>query len=340
MFDLTGKISPRENYLRLMKNDEPQYICHVDVYTGGIFGDPILGHIRERIPGKITKDAFGVSWKWIEGHIAPNPYITEETKVIKDIRHWDKYLKVPWVRDMQIDWSEAEKRANEFDRENKLLMVACFSGIFELSHYLMGFEDALTNYIEEPEAMTELLTVLSDFKIDYMKALIDHIKPDMVHFHDDWGNKRSLFMSPDTWRKMIKPHYERIYGYIKSRGVIIQHHADCVCAPIAEDMAELGIDIWQGVITQKNIPAVQKRLNGSMALQGGIDCTLFDRPGWSEQEVRSEVRRCVDEYVPAGYFIPDVPNGAPLTPGINEVIIDELNSYGEHFFDRLRKAAK
>ena len=65
----------------------------------------------------------------------------------------------------------------------------------------MGFEDALTNYIEEPEAMTELLTVLSDFKIDYMKALIDHIKPDMVHFHDDWGNKRSLFMSPDTWRK-------------------------------------------------------------------------------------------------------------------------------------------
>lgn len=340
MFDLTGKISPRENYLRLMKNDNPQYICHADVYTEGVFNDPIRKHIQNRVPGKITKDAFGVSWKWIEGHVSANPYITEETKVIKDIRHWDKYLNVPWVRDMKIDWSEAEKRANEFDRKNKLLMVGCFSGIFELSHYLMGFEDALTNYLEEPEAMTELLTVLSDFKIDYMKALIDHLKPDMVHFHDDWGNKRNLFMSPQTWRKMIKPHYERIYGYIKSRGVIIQHHADCVCAPIVEDMVELGIDIWQGIIPQNNIPEIQKRLKGKMALQGGLDCTGFDRPGWNEEEVRREVRRCVDEYVPAGYFIPEVPNGAPLTPGINDIIIDELNSYGEHFFDRLRNASK
>ena len=333
MFNWTGKISPRENYLRLIHNDHPQYLCHSDEYTDGMFMDALVESGPKRIPGQITKDAFGVSWCWLEGHVSANPYITEETKVIKDIRHWDRYLTIPWARDLNVDWTETERKLAAFDRENKLLLCCCFSGLFELSHYLMGFEDALANYLEEPEAMTELLTVLADYKIDYMRVLIDHLKPDMVHFHDDWGNKRSLFMSPATWRKMIRPHYERIYGYIKSRGVLIQHHADCVCAPIAEDMADLGIDVWQGIIPQNDIVAVQKKLQGKMALQGGIDAVIFDRPGWKEEDVRREVRRCCDEYVPNGWFVPAVPNGAPLTPGINDIIIDEMNRYGAHFFE-------
>ncbi len=336
MFDLTGKISPRENYLRLIHNEDPQYLCHPDEYSNGFFMDPIIGKISNRVKGQITKDAWGVSWKWLEGHNAANPYITDETKVIKDITHWDKYLNVPWVHKMDIDWTEAEERAANFDRKNKILLTVCFSGLFEMTHMLMGFEDALANYLEEPEAMTELLTVLADFKIDYLTAQFDHIKPDMVHFHDDWGNKRSLFMAPDVWRKMLRPHYERIYGFIKSRGVMIQHHADCVCAPIIEDMADLGIDVWQGVIPQNDIVSLQKKLKGRMALQGGIDGVVFDNPDWTEEAVRAEVRRACDEYVPNGWFVPAVPNGAPLTPGINPIIIDEMNTYGVHFFDRLK----
>jgi hypothetical protein len=103
-------------------------------------------------------------------------------------------------------------------------------------------------------------------------------------------------------------------------------------------MAEIGVDVWQGIIPQNDIEAVQKRLGGRMALQGGLDCTPFDYAGgWNEEEVRGLVRFVCDAYVPAGHFVPEVPNGHPLTPGINEILIDEMNSYGERFFDRLGK---
>jgi hypothetical protein len=36
-------------------------------------------------------------------------------------------------------------------------------------------------------------------------------------------------------------------------------------------MAEIGIDVWQGIIPQNNIREVQKRLDGKMALQGGLE---------------------------------------------------------------------
>ena len=56
-----------------------------------------------------------------------------------------------------------------------------------------------------------------------------------------------------------------------------------------------------------------------------------------DEAVRAEVRRAFDEYVPNGWFVPAIPNGAPLTPGINEIVIDEMNRYGEHFFERMGK---
>ena len=99
-------------------------------------------------------------------------------------------------------------------------------------------------------------------------------------------------------------------------------------------MIELGIDIWQGIIPQNNIEEVQKVINGRMALQGGIDGAIFDFAEWKEENVRREVRRACDDYVPAGHFIPAIPNGRPLTPGINEIVIDEINTYGLNFFKR------
>lgn len=338
MFDLTGKITPRENYLRIIKGGEPEYLCHNNEYSNGpVYVDPMAAYYAKREVG-ISQDPWGVSYIWLPGTKAANPYVTEENKVIKDIRRWDFYLKdVPSPSSLKLDWTEAEERAKNFDRKTYIFLGACFTGLFELTHNLMGFEDALCNYLEEPEAMGELLDYLCEFKLEYLKILIDHTHPDMIHIHDDWGNKRSLFMAPAVWRKLLKPRWARIYAYMHERGVMVQHHADCVCAPIVEDMAEIGIDVWQGIIPQNDIPDVQRRLNGRMALQGGIDGVVFDHENWTIEEVRGEIRRACDEYVPAGYFQPAMGNNIPLTPGLYEVVIDEMNAYGEHFFERLRK---
>ena len=158
-------ISPRENYFRLMKNEDPRYLCNEHMYTKGFFFDPILQSGPRRIEGEVTKDSWGVSWKWLKGHVAANPYINEETKVIKDITQWEKYVKVPWPSQVTEGWEEARARADAFDRENYILMCCCFGGLFEMSHYLMGFEDALMNYLMEPEAITVSSSVIASGSI-------------------------------------------------------------------------------------------------------------------------------------------------------------------------------
>ena len=45
---------------------------------------------------------------------------------------------------------------------------------------------------------------------------------------------------------------------IRSRGVIAIHHGDAYLADIVEDMAEIGVQCWQGVLPENNIPELQQ----------------------------------------------------------------------------------
>jgi len=116
---------------------------------------------------------------------------------------------------------------------------------------------------------------------------------------------------------------------MKEKGVIIIHHGDSFMEPVVEDMVELGVDVWQGVLPQNDIPKLQKQLAGRMTLMGGIDASIVDRADSTEEEIRREVRRACEEYAPGGHFIPCITYGGPgcLFPHVDPIIDDEIDRY-------------
>ena len=62
------------------------------------------------------------------------------------------------------------------------------------------------------------------------------------------------------FREFIKPAFMKIYGYYKSHGVqVIAHHSDSYAATLVPDMIDMGIDIWQGVMTSNNVPELIRK---------------------------------------------------------------------------------
>ena len=202
------------------------------------------------------------------------------------------------------------------------------TGIFEQCHFLLGFEDTLTNLYEHPDEMHELIDYITDYRIESVKMLIDNLQPDAIFSHDDWGTKESLFMSPEMWREFFKEPYRRFYGYIRSRGVVAIHHADSYLVPIVEDMAEIGIQAWQGVLPENDIPALQEKLKGKMILMGGVGAAI-DRADSTEEEVRTYVRQVCETCCPGGHFIPCITYGLPGTvfPHVNPFIDAGIEDY-------------
>lgn len=278
---------------------------------------------------KSTQNPWGVTVTWPEDQLFAFP--TEWNKACTGATRWREQIHVPDIAGRCSDpalWTDAKEEADRLRSEGKLIMGYMGTGMFEQSHDLMGLSDVCMALLEEPEAMHELLEAICEYRMTYASMLIENLDPDAIISHDDWGFKNSLFMSLDTWREFFKPLYARFYGYIKSKGVLVIHYGDSYMEPIADDIAELGIDVWQGTLNINNIPALQKKLQGRMVLMGGID-SWIDRTESTEPEIRAEVRNTCEKYGPGGHFIRYITYGLPgtLFPHVGPVITNKIHRY-------------
>ena len=325
-------LTARENYMELVNGGKPERLVNGYEPFEFVLNEPLLNkyYFSCYIEGQDTKNPFGVTIRWKKGEHAGMPYITEDTKVIKDVTKWKESFIPQNLKYPEEDWKAAQEACAKIDRKEKMATGLMVTGWFESAHFLMGFEDTLMNFLMEPEATGELLDALLDWKMEYAKEMMDHLDLDAILFHDDLGAKDKLFFSKEVFEEFFKPRYEKLFGYITSRGVQVILHADSYCEPLVEDFVDMHITTWQGALRTNNFKAIQERVKGKLICMGGVD-SIVDRKDWSEEEVRADVRRAIAEGAPYGAFCPCITYGLPesIFPGVLECIMDEVDRYNK-----------
>ena len=325
--------TPKGIFLELIKPDgQPErQLCQYEALHMCLT-DPINTYLRgNRKRGTVSKDRWGTTISFPEDAPGPIPVHTPELTVCPDVTHWKDTVHVPDLSVCSEGWEECRTRSRAAaDAEGKLLAGFMGTGIFEQCHFLMGFEDTLTALYEHPDEMHELIETITQYRLDYVRRLIDGLQPDVIFSHDDWGTKNALFMKPDMWREFFKEPYRRFYGYIRSRGVIAIHHADSYLVPIVDDMAEIGIQVWQGVLPENDIPALQAHLNGRLTLMGGFGAAI-DRKDATPEDILTYARGVLRRNCPGGHYIPSITYGLAGTvyPHVDTYLnqaVDEYNA--------------
>lgn len=324
-------MNKKEQFLSVLNNEQPMKWMGYgfDAFPQIMFHcviDPISIWDILQFSGEAAIDNWGGTLRLLPGDPGIIPIVNKDNQVIKDITKWKDYVKFPKIPD--LDWSDAKRTIDEIDRDTTLVMVPTFRGLFERAHCLMVFEECLMNMYGEPESMYEFFEAYTDWKLEVVEKLIDNLEPDVIHTHDDWGSKDNLLFSPDTFRELLKPHYTRLYGYIKDRGVLVQHHADCYCQGIEKDMVEMGCDMWQGAMATNDIQQIKKNTDNKMLIMGGLQQHVIDQADATEEVIRAEVRRAIDEFAPGGSFLPCIPSLETINQHVTPIVIDECNRYG------------
>jgi len=255
--------------------------------------------------------------------------------VIDDITLWKEQTVFPsWNEDEVATLAEKEKALFKYDKENYVLDMYAGKGMFERFHFLRGFEDALCDLITEPDAVADLAGAIADKKIEYLRIAAKYYDLDYYTYMDDYGHQNGQFMSLDTFRKVFKPHYQRIIDATHELGIKFKTHCCGKMEPFLEDFLEMGIDAIDPVQPVNDISAMLKKTAGKIGICGGLDVQhVIDNENISEEDIRREVRRCVDEYgKDGGYLIygasmfmyePDRLNcGKPL-----QIVCDEAEKY-------------
>lgn len=221
------------------------------------------------------------------------------------------------AEDSEAILANLDKKASEvlFERKRALVLGRTCPGIYEMLQVLCGYEKAFTDLAGNPELSEAVLEKMLELKIIYYDAAIRKIMaldPDyfIISESDDLGAQNGLLISPDMYRRLVKPRHTKLFEFIKkaSRGrAYIELHCCGAIREIIPDLIESGVEILNPVqVSARGMDdtgRLKKDFGKDIVFHGGGIDSQHTLPCGKPQEVRDEVRRRIDDLAAGGGFI-------------------------------------
>ncbi len=288
-------MTERENALKAFHHQKPDWIplTYDAVQEIGFGGGNECG-----LTSPDHKDIFGVQWV-IERDPTPDP---NNKPLVEDIEEWESSVTFPKPREW--DWDairEAELAAYD---PNKVMIWFSEQGLFDRICTLCGTEDAMCNFITNPDESAALLQRIADYKIELVECVAEYIKPDVFMYTDDVAAASGLMISPEIYRKYIKPAAKRIFDAIRKTDMIPEQHCCGKCEDIIDDFVEMGAESFFPAQVLNDLKSIQKKYHDRLTIRGGYDSQ--GEAGdihCSDEAIIKEARRMVDDYGELGGYI-------------------------------------
>jgi uroporphyrinogen decarboxylase len=220
--------------------------------------------------------------------------------------------RFPWpnpeqVISLQHLEAEAEK---SIDMNKALIMNHWVWGIFETASILLrGIEDFYKDLILRPQLACYLMDRVLEQKMAFWDLVLSKLG-DRIHVvkqNDDIAGQDKLLVSPEMYRKHIKPRHKQLFEFIKSKAdVYIMFHTDGAVFDLIPDFIEAGADIINPVqLSARGMDPVRLKqsFGEDVSFWGaGIDTQKVLARG-STDEIRDHVRRNIEALAPGGGFI-------------------------------------
>jgi uroporphyrinogen decarboxylase len=250
-----------------------------------------------------------------------------ECESVDDLdRHTENIINSDMPEHSDMTFEEMGEVAREIREQTDYLLVGGDFGahILAASQSLRGWDVFLLDLLERPVFAETLMDRLANAHCErfdrYWNCLGQHL--DVVAAHDDLGTQMAPILSPELYRKMIKPYHKKVYSYIKKKsGAFVFLHSDGSIYQLIPDLIEAGVDILNPVqVTAAGMDTkkLKKEFGDILVFWGGGCDTQRILPRGTRGEVRDEVKRRIDDLAPGGGFVfSQVHNILPEVPPEN-----------------------
>lgn len=265
-------------------------------------GDVLLYHLSLGVPGEGTPNA----WDWSVNEWGYQLVSLGDGTMGHPVEAF--YPEMPAAEAIRVPKLREEERMSgvpafvERCGDRYRLASLDLSG-FTVYTLLRGFEQAMQDFLTDPDGFAALMDRILDFECDLMRMAARHGFHG-IHFADDWGTQSGLMISPALWRRLFKPRYARQFALAHELGLHTWYHCCGNFDAILDDFHEIGADVIN--ISQPNVvnvAAVGKRLRGRQCFLLPISYQTVSIQGTPE-EIYREARRLYDLLgVPEGGFI-------------------------------------
>ncbi|MGA3325169.1 MAG: uroporphyrinogen decarboxylase family protein, partial [Terriglobia bacterium] len=153
------------------------------------------------------------------------------------------------------------------------VVFICASAFQTLYEFVVGLADCMIMVMEEQDLFEELMSRSADYFEQLARGAVQ-AGVDILFGADDFAFKTGLFVRPDVFKKVWRPHYDRILAPAREAKIPIMFHSDGKIDDTIEMLLEMGVD----GITPMDPSGIdyrdyKKRYGDRLTLFGNIDIT-------------------------------------------------------------------
>ena len=303
-------MTPKENYEQIVNGGTPEWVPCALVDFNIMRPTPCGLYAMEH--GGI--DEYGVKWT-----ISPTdgmPCVDPKRKILDDIADWRDFIELPDLD--SYDWAAmAEQDQANLDPDKPTVALTMAKGeVFMPIMNMMGFEDGLCAFMEDPDEVHALFEALVEYRIKMCTNILKYYdKIDTIVIGDDFASSNDLLVSYETFREMLLPYYKREFEALKPFGKYIEFHLCGKVDRVIDDLMDLGMDIWQSAQCMNDLHAIMEKYP-NLAYDGVWDTS---GPGALEgdtfEQVVQGIHETIDTYGATGRLM--------VLPGATFGVTDE-----------------
>ncbi len=292
-------------FLGLAKIDD-RVLERFGIDLRGIFtGEADSGHDKEMPDGSYV-DEFGVTRVPVEG--APyfewvaSPMVNEFS--MDAIRH----LTLPDPEDPGYTRGLREE-ALRIRRDTDCALVLHLDHIIvHATQYMRGFENWFLDLALQPDLIGSLMDKILDYRLVVAERSIMEVADliDVVSTSDDVADQRGPIVSPDMYKKYIKPRHKRFFDVVHTHtdAKLLFHSCGSVYR-LLPDFIEIGVDFINPVQVSchhMETDRLKREFGADLGFWGAID-SMHVLPNGAPDDVRAEVEKRIRDLGPGGGYI-------------------------------------
>ncbi len=180
---------------------------------------------------------------------------------------------------------------------------------YEICWYMRGLEQWFIDMKHNPAFVRSIIDRTSQFWVDWMVGFLGEVGDllDVIMIGDDLAGQHGPLFSPAFYRRVVRPRQQRVIDTIKQHtDAKIWYHTCGNCVEYIPDLIEMGVDALNPVqISARGMdPAdLKKEFGQDIVFWGGAIDTQHILPFVDPAQVREEVRKNIEIFMPGGGFI-------------------------------------
>lgn len=193
-----------------------------------------------------------------------------------------------------IDW-DGEKTGLAKAKENGELTWGKLRHGFSFLQLcdLRGYENVVFDMADGDERFMKLMDMIDEFNLSIVDRYLE-TGVDIMDYPEDLGLQNGPLITPQHFRKYIKPGYQRIMQPARKKGAIVHMHSDGHLHDLIDDILDSGVDVINLQDLVNGIDWIAERLAGKVCIALDVDrqnITFYGTPGQIDALIREEVEK-------------------------------------------------